>query len=190
MPVRERRRQVSGARAEVADGSIQSWLALTLSAALPAVQGFRLVEKYGMLVGGVDMHRYDLSSMVMLKDNHIWSTGSITNAVAKARSVCGFSQRIDVEVQSYDEAVEAIEAGADVIMLDNMSGQQLVECARKLKHGYHVSSDASGKGRQFLLESSGGIDVDNVGDGGHVDDGALWTQSIPPRSLLTVLSQP
>ena len=141
------------------------------------------MEKYGMLVGGVDMHRYDLSSMVMLKDNHIWSTGSITNAVAKARSVCGFSQRIDVEVQSYDEAVEAIEAGADVIMLDNMRGHQLVECARKLKHGYHVSSNASAKGRQFLLESSGGIDVDNVGGGGHVDDGALWMQCAPLRCL-------
>jgi nicotinate-nucleotide pyrophosphorylase (carboxylating) len=115
------------------------------------------------------MHRYDLSSMVMLKDNHIWSTGSITNAVKKARSVCGFSQRIDVEVQSYEEAVEAITAGADVIMLDNMTGDELVECARKLKEEHHILGKSS-QGRQFLLESSGGIDLDNV-SGGHVDDG-------------------
>lgn len=131
--------------------------------------GFRLVEKYGMLVGGVDMHRYDLSSMVMLKDNHIWSTGSITNAIKKARSVCGFSLKIDVEVQSYEEAVEAIQAGADIIMLDNMTGDQLIQCARKLKQEYHVTGKSI-EGKEFLLESSGGIDVDNV-EGGHIDDG-------------------
>lgn len=62
--------------------------------------GFRLVEKHAMLVGGADMHRVDLSSMVMLKDNHVWSAGSITAAVHKARSVCGFSLKIEVECQS------------------------------------------------------------------------------------------
>lgn len=125
--------------------------------------GFRDVEKYGMLVGGVDPHRYDLSSMVMLKDNHIWSTGSVTNAVHAARSVCGFSLRIDVEVQSYDEAVQAIQAGADVIMLDNMEGETLISNAKKLKDEYGAS-------HKFLLESSGGIDIDNVQKGGHVDN--------------------
>lgn len=71
--------------------------------------GFRLVEKYAMLVGGVDTHRMDLSSMVMLKDNHIWSTGSITNAVKKARSVGGFSLKIEVEARTEAEAEEAIQ---------------------------------------------------------------------------------
>ncbi|SPO28973.1 probable BNA6 - nicotinate-nucleotide diphosphorylase (carboxylating) [Ustilago trichophora] len=125
--------------------------------------GFRDVEKYGMLVGGVDMHRYDLSSMVMLKDNHIWSTGSVTNAVHSARSVCGFSLRIDVEVQSYDEAVEAIKAGADVVMLDNMDGETLIGNAKRLKEQF-------AGGYKFLLESSGGIDIENVQQGGHVDN--------------------
>ncbi|GAC75703.1 quinolinate phosphoribosyl transferase [Moesziomyces antarcticus T-34] len=125
--------------------------------------GFRDVEKYGMLVGGVDMHRYDLSSMVMLKDNHIWSTGSVTNAVHAARSACGFSLKIDVEVQSYAEAVEAITAGADVVMLDNMDGDTLISNATRLK------AEFAGK-HKFLLESSGGIDIDNVQQGGHVDN--------------------
>ncbi len=58
--------------------------------------GFRLVEKYSLLVGGISTHRNDLSGMVMLKDNHIWSAGSITNAVRKARTACGFSQKIEV----------------------------------------------------------------------------------------------
>lgn len=125
--------------------------------------GFRDVEKYGMLVGGVDMHRYDLSSMVMLKDNHIWSTGSVTNAVHSARSVCGFSLRIDVEVQSYEEAVEAIKAGADVVMLDNMDGETLIGNAKRLKEQFAGAY-------KFLLESSGGIDIDNVQQGRHVDN--------------------
>ncbi|SNX86171.1 probable BNA6 - nicotinate-nucleotide diphosphorylase (carboxylating) [Melanopsichium pennsylvanicum] len=127
--------------------------------------GFRDVEKYGMLVGGVDPHRYDLSSMVMLKDNHIWSTGSVTNAVHAARSVCGFSLRIDVEVQTYEEAVEAIKAGADVVMLDNMDGETLISNAIRLKKEF-----GGQQGYKFLLESSGGIDVANVKQGGHVDN--------------------
>lgn len=130
--------------------------------------GFRIVEKYGMLVGGVDMHRYDLSSMIMLKDNHIWSTGSIPAAVATARSAGGFSLRIDVEVQSEEEARQAIESGADVIMLDNLEGDALIAVARSLKQDLHVSG-GKGKGN-FLLESSGGIDLDNLSSG-HLDDG-------------------
>jgi nicotinate-nucleotide pyrophosphorylase (carboxylating) len=137
-----------------------------------------------MLVGGVDMHRYDLSSMVMLKDNHIWSTGSITNAVAKARSVCGFSQKIDVEVQSYEEAVEAIQAGADIIMLDNLTGDALVQCATKLKQEYHVKFVNGGQAKEFLLESSGGIDLDNLA-GGHVDNCEhISMQADPPDIFL------
>ena len=58
--------------------------------------GFRIVEKYALLVGGVASHRQDLSQMVMLKDNHIWSAGSITAAVLKAKKVAGFSMKIEV----------------------------------------------------------------------------------------------
>lgn len=69
-----------------------------------ATPSIRLVEKYGMLFGGVDAHRYDLSSMLMLKDHHVWSTGSITSAVTTAHQTAGFSIRADDEVQSYREA--------------------------------------------------------------------------------------
>jgi len=117
--------------------------------------GFRLVEKYGMLVGGVDAHRHDLSSMIMLKDNHIWSSGSITNAVRQARVVGGFSLLLDVEVRCEAEADEAIEAGADVVMLDNMEGEALVGATRRLKEKW------SGK-RKFLFESSGNITEENL----------------------------
>lgn len=117
--------------------------------------GFRLVEKYGMLVGGADGHRMDLSSMVMLKDNHVWSRGSITEAVAAAKAVAGFSVKIEVEVQSEEEADEAIAAGADVVMLDNFTGDGVKIAARSLKERW------AGK-KQFLLEVSGGLREDNV----------------------------
>lgn len=117
--------------------------------------GFRLVEKYGMLAGGADAHRMDLSSMVMLKDNHVWSRGSITEAVKAAKGVAGFSVKVEVEVQSEAEADEAIEAGADVVMLDNFSGDGVKVAARSLKQRWQ------GK-RHFLLEVSGGLRPDNV----------------------------
>ncbi|RDA89253.1 hypothetical protein CP532_0549 [Ophiocordyceps camponoti-leonardi (nom. inval.)] len=117
--------------------------------------GFRLVEKYGMLVGGADAHRMDLSAMVMLKDNHVWSRGSIADAVAAAKSVAGFSLKIEVEVQSEAEADEAIEAGADVVMLDNFTPDGVRVAAASLKDRWR------GK-RHFLLEVSGGLRADNV----------------------------
>jgi nicotinate-nucleotide pyrophosphorylase (carboxylating) len=117
--------------------------------------GFRVVEKYGMVVGGVDGHRHDLSSMIMLKDNHIWARGSITGAVQAARAVGGFPLKIEVEVDSEKDADEAIEAGADIIMLDNFDGPGLKVAAQSLKSRW------AGK-KQFLLECSGGLTPDNV----------------------------
>ncbi|KAJ9653376.1 nicotinate-nucleotide diphosphorylase (carboxylating) [Neophaeococcomyces mojaviensis] len=117
--------------------------------------GFRLVEKYGMLVGGIDGHRHDLSSMIMLKDNHIWAKGSITAAVKAAKSVGGFALKVEVECQTEGEANEAIEAGADVVMLDNFDGEGLKVAARSLKDRW------KGK-REFLIESSGGLTEANV----------------------------
>lgn len=107
--------------------------------------GFGLVEKYGLLVGGADTHRMDLSHMVMLKDNHIWSSGSIASSVAKARSVAGFSTKIEVECTSEADAREAAGAGADVLMLDNYTPAALKEVAGRLKEEWpHVTIEASG----------------------------------------------
>ncbi|RUS20067.1 nicotinate-nucleotide pyrophosphorylase [Endogone sp. FLAS-F59071] len=126
-----------------------------IAATRKTTPGFRLVEKYGVLVGGLDTHRMDLSSMIMLKDNHIWSQGSITNAVRLARSVGGFALKIEVECRSEAEADEALEAGADIVMLDNFAEQALKDAARSVKERWR------GK-RQFLIESSGGITIDTV----------------------------
>lgn len=117
--------------------------------------GFRVVEKYGMLVGGADAHRMDLSAMVMLKDNHVWSRGDIAAAVAAAKSVAGFSLKVEVEVQSEAEADEAVDAGADVVMLDNFAADAAAAVARSLKERW------LGR-RHFLVEVSGGLREDNV----------------------------
>lgn len=119
--------------------------------------GLRLVEKYAMLVGGIDTHRYDLSLMVMLKDNHVKSTGSITDAVRRARSVCGFAVKVEVEVASEADAREAIDAGADVVMLDNFDGDALRRVAASLKRHY------AGLPKRFLLECLGGLTLQNLG---------------------------
>jgi len=118
--------------------------------------GFRVVEKYGMLVGGADAHRYDLSSMVMLKDNHVWSVGSISRAVAAVAAVGGFAVKVEVECQSEAEADEAIAAGADVVMLDNFTGEGLRVAAASIKRRW------AGKGKGVLLECSGGLTEENV----------------------------
>lgn len=107
-----------------------------------------------MLIGGVDQHRYDLSSMIMLKDNHVWSKGSITAAVRAARSVGGFAIKIEVEVQSEEQADEAITAGADIVMLDNFTGEGLRVAAGSIKQRW--------AGKSVLLECSGGLTEDNV----------------------------
>ena len=123
--------------------------------------GFRIVEKYGLLVGGAATHRLDLSQMVMLKDNHIWSAGSITEAVKLARKAAGFSQKIEVECQSLQEAAEAAEAGADIVMLDNFAADQLKADAGTLKQRYP----------HLLIEASGGITTETMADylSEHVD---------------------
>lgn len=134
--------------------------------------GFRLVEKYGMLIGGCDPHRHDLSTMTMLKDNHIWSAGgSIAAAVAAARAAGGFSVKIEVECQSVAEAHAAVEAGADVVMLDNFAAVDVPGVVKELRDRWEGQ-------RAFFIEVSGGLTEENLAGwgGGGVD--VISTSSI------------
>lgn len=118
--------------------------------------GFKQVEKYALIVGGIATHRQDLSQMVMLKDNHIWSCGNITAAVHKAKLAAGFSMKIEVECQSVEEAWEACEAGADIVMLDNFTAQTIGQAAQRVKERYpRVLIEASGvtTDRILLIDS-------------------------------------
>ena len=87
----------------------------------------RVFEKYAVRVGGGNNHRYNLSDGVMLKDNHIGAAGSITKAVKMAKEYASFVHKIEVEVENLDMVKEAVEAGADIIMLDNMSYDEMKE---------------------------------------------------------------
>ena len=109
----------------------------------------RVLEKQAVVDGGGTNHRYNLSDMVLIKDNHIAAVGGITKAVETARSKVGTSLKIEVEVETKDQFLEAINTSADIIMLDNMSNEltkELVEINQGKK----------------LLEASGNMSLDRV----------------------------
>ena len=87
----------------------------------------RIFEKYSVRTGGGNNHRYNLSDGVLLKDNHIGAAGGVKEAITMAKEYAPFVRKIEVEVESFDMVKEAVEAGADIIMLDNMSHEQLKE---------------------------------------------------------------
>jgi nicotinate-nucleotide pyrophosphorylase (carboxylating) len=111
--------------------------------------GLRLLEKYAVRVGGGRNHRYGLADAIMIKDNHIEIAGSITEAVRRARAGAPMTTRIEVETESLEMVQEALEAGADIIMLDNMSPETMREAVRLID------------GRA-LTEASGGITLETI----------------------------
>ncbi len=113
--------------------------------------GLRALQKYAVVCGGGKNHRYNLSDGAMLKDNHIDAGGGITNAVAILRSKLGHMVKIEVETRNFDEVKEAVEAGADIIMLDNMTNEQMTECVEYI----------NGRAK---TEASGNITLDNIAE--------------------------
>ena len=93
----------------------------------------RSFEKYAVTVGGGKNHRFNLSDGVLLKDNHIGAAGGVANAIARAREYAPFVRMIEIEVETLSQLDEALEAGADIVMLDNMKGDDLVEAVRRAK---------------------------------------------------------
>ncbi len=87
----------------------------------------RIFEKYAVRVGGGCNHRYNLSDGVLLKDNHIGAAGGVKQAIERAKAYAPFVRKIEIEVENLDMVREAVEAGADIIMLDNMSHEQMKE---------------------------------------------------------------
>lgn len=87
----------------------------------------RIFEKYAVRIGGGNNHRYNLSDGVLLKDNHIGAAGGVKQAIAAAKAYAPFVRKIEVEVENFAMVKEAVEAGADIIMLDNMDNQTLKE---------------------------------------------------------------
>ncbi|MBO7689287.1 MAG: carboxylating nicotinate-nucleotide diphosphorylase [Clostridia bacterium] len=90
----------------------------------------RIFEKYAVTCGGGNNHRYNLSDGVMLKDNHIGAAGGVKEAIAAAKEYAPFVRKIEVEVENLDMVREAVEAGAHIIMLDNMDHEEMAEAMR------------------------------------------------------------
>lgn len=123
----------------------------TVAETRKTLPGLRALEKYAVVVGGGKNHRFNLSDGAMLKDNHIDAYGSLTNAVAALRAKVGHMVKIEVEVRSFEELWEALNCKADVIMLDNMTTEQMAECVKI----------AGGKA---VLEASGNITLANAAE--------------------------
>ena len=122
----------------------------------------RIFEKYAVRVGGGYNHRYNLSDGVLLKDNHI-GAGSVTKAIQMAKDYAPFVRKIEVEVENLDMVKEAVEAGADIIMLDNMSYDEMKE-ALLIIDG-RAETECSGNVTKENIEKLSGLGVDYISSG-------------------------
>ncbi|MCI5821290.1 MAG: carboxylating nicotinate-nucleotide diphosphorylase [Elusimicrobia bacterium] len=136
--------------------------------------GLRRLDKYAVRTGGARNHRISLADSVMIKDNHIAAAGSITAAVQKIKSVIGHTPKVEVETTNLAEVKEALQAGADIIMLDNMTPDQVAVCKKEIA------------GRA-ITEVSGGVNKTNLeaycaARPDVISMGAL-THSVPAKDL-------
>ncbi len=136
--------------------------------------GLRRLDKYAVRIGGARNHRISLADSVMIKDNHIAAAGSITAAVKKIKDVIGHTPKVEVETTNLQEVQEALAAGADIIMLDNMTPQQVAVCKKEIA------------GRA-IIEVSGGVNKDNLEAycqaGPDVISMGALTHSVPAKDL-------
>lgn len=123
----------------------------------------RLFEKYAVKVGGGNNHRYNLTDGVLLKDNHIGAAGGVKEAVKMAKEYAPFVRKIEVEVETLDMVRDAVEAGADIIMLDNMEHDTMAE-AMKIIDG-KAEVEVSGNMTKENLEKLAGLSVNYVSSG-------------------------
>ena len=123
----------------------------------------RVFEKYAVKVGGGYNHRYNLSDGILLKDNHIGAAGSVTKAVHMAQEYAPFVRKIEVECENLDMVAEAVEAGADIIMLDNMDKETMKEAIRII--GGRAKTECSGNVTKENVANLIDIGVDYISSG-------------------------
>lgn len=112
---------------------------------------FRMFEKYSVKVGGGALHRFNLSDCVMLKDNHIKLAGSIEKAVEKVRENISHAHKIEIECDTFEQVKASVKAGADIIMLDNMTPEQMKDCVE------YIAGRA-------IVEASGNVNLSTVNE--------------------------
>ena len=123
----------------------------------------RIFEKYAVKVGGGSNHRYNLSDGVLLKDNHIDAAGGVKEAIEAAKAYAPFVRKIEVETENLDMVKEAVEAGADIIMLDNMSPEEMAEAVKIIDR--RAKTECSGNVTKENIEKITKIGVDYVSSG-------------------------
>lgn len=123
----------------------------------------RIFEKYAVRIGGGNNHRYNLSDGVLLKDNHIGAAGGVKEAIAAAKEYAPFVRKIEVEVENLDMVKEAVEAGADIIMLDNMDTDSLKEAIAYIDGRAEI--EVSGNVTKENIARLTGLGVDYVSSG-------------------------
>jgi nicotinate-nucleotide pyrophosphorylase (carboxylating) len=143
-------KQVEGAKAKITDTR-------------KTTPGIRVLEKYAVRVGGGSNHRFNLADGVLIKDNHIAAAGSITNAVAMARKNAHHMLKIEVEVETFEQLNEALEAGADIIMLENMNEEDMTK-AVQIINGRAISEASGHMGERDLSKvAATGVDLISIG---------------------------
>ena len=125
--------------------------------------GMRPLQKYAVMTGGAKNHRYNLSDGVMLKDNHIGAAGGVKEAIAAAKAYAPFVRKIEIETETLDMVREAVEAGADIIMLDNMSPAEMAEAIRIIDG--RAETECSGNMTIENIKTITALGVDYVSSG-------------------------
>ena len=125
-----------------------------VAATRKTIPGLRMLVKKAVSVGGADTHRLSLSDAILIKDNHMAIIGDVEAAVRRAKAKSTFMHKVEVEVGNADDAVKAVKAGADAVLVDNATPQQLREVIERLK--------AEGLRDRVIVEASGGVKPENI----------------------------
>lgn len=145
---------IATATAEMIEKATEVNPNIRICATRKVAPGLSRYDKYAVMVGGGDTHRFNLSDMILLKENHLAFFDSITQAIEEAKQRTSFSKKIEIEVKNEEEALEAAKAAPDIIMLDNFSPQQAKHVIKKIK----AIND------KVLIELSGNIRANNLTD--------------------------
>lgn len=143
--------------------SLLAGTGITLVDTRKTTPNMRVFEKYAVTVGGGKNHRYNLSDGVLLKDNHISAAGGVAKAIALAKAYAPFVRKIEVETETLDMVREAVEAGADIIMLDNMSHDMMKEAVTLIDG--RAETECSGNVTKENIAALADIGVDYISSG-------------------------
>ncbi len=125
--------------------------------------GLRVLEKYAVRVGGGSNHRFNLADGILIKDNHIAVSGGIINAVKNARASAPHTIKIEVEVENKEQLLQALEAKADIIMLDNMSNEEMAECVKIVDGRAMVEASGNMGDKDLSAVAKTGVDIISIG---------------------------